>query len=76
MNFLVSPPEITSAQMFAGAGSGPLLAAAQAWGGLAGELGSAAESFSSLTAGLAQEAWQGTAATAMVQAAAPYAGWL
>lgn len=44
MSFLVLPPEVNSALMFAGAGSGPTLAAAAAWDGLAAELGQAANS--------------------------------
>jgi len=76
MNFSVSPPEINSAQMYSGAGSGPMLAAASAWDGLASELDSAANSFSSVTSGLTTQAWQGPASQAMVAAAAPYAGWL
>jgi PPE-repeat protein len=40
MSFVVLPPEINSAQIFAGAGSAPMLAAATAWDGLANELGS------------------------------------
>ena len=76
MTFVVLPPEINSGRMFAGAGSGPMLAAAAAWDGLASELGSAAASFKSVTSGLVQGAWQGAAATAMAGAAAPYAGWL
>lgn len=42
MNFLVLPPEVNSLLLFSGAGSGPMLAAAAAWEGLAEELGSAA----------------------------------
>ena len=76
MNFLVLPPEINSARMYLGAGPGPMLAAAAAWDGLAGELGSAASSFGSVTSGLAGAAWQGPAAVAMAGAAAPYVGWL
>lgn len=53
MSFLVLPPEINSMLMYAGAGSAPMLAAATAWDGLATELGSAAQSFSSITSGLA-----------------------
>ena len=52
MNFQLLPPAITSLQMYTGAGSVPMLAAAASWEGLCGELGSAAESFSSLTSGL------------------------
>lgn len=76
MNFSVLPPEINSARMFSGAGSTPMLEAAAAWKTLASELDSAAESFSSMTSSLATEAWQGPASTAMLAAAAPYAGWL
>jgi PPE-repeat protein len=39
-------------------------------------LGSAASSFSSVTSGLTQQAWQGPAAAAMTAAAAPYTRWL
>ena len=42
MSFAVLPPEVTSAQMYSGAGSGPMLAAAASWSGLGSELGSAA----------------------------------
>ncbi len=76
MNFSVLPPEITSAQIFAGAGSGPMLAAANAWDGLAAELDSAAESFGSVITGLTGTSWQGAASTAMAAAATPYAAWL
>lgn len=76
MNFLVLPPEINSARMYLGAGPAPMLAAATAWSGLAGELASAADSFGSVTSGLAGAAWQGPAAAAMLDAAAPYVGWL
>jgi PPE-repeat protein len=76
MNFSVLAPEINSARMFSGAGSAPMLNAAAAWDGLASELGSAASSFSSVTSGLASQAWQGPASAAMTAAAAPYAGWL
>lgn len=76
MNFSVLPPEINSARIFAGAGSTPMLAAATAWTRLADELADAASSFSSVTAGLTNQAWQGAASAAMTAAAAPYAGWL
>ncbi len=76
MNFCVLPPEVTSAQMYSGAGSGPLLAAAASWDGLGSELGAAAESFSSVTSGLTGGAWQGAASQAMSNVAAQYAQWL
>src|SRR5271166_711785 len=76
MSFLTLPPEINSLLMYAGAGTAPMLEAAAAWNGLAAELGSAAQSFASVTSTLAGQAWQGAAAQAMAAAAAPYAGWL
>ena len=44
--------------------------------GLANEPGAAANSFASVTSGLAGQAWQGPASAAMAAAAPPYAGWL
>ncbi len=76
MNFSVLPPEVNSARIFSGAGSTPMLNAAAAWDRLASELGSAASSFSSVTSGLTDQAWQGPASAAMTAAAAPYARWL
>ena len=76
MNFSVLPPEINSWRMFSGAGSQPMLAAAASWDGLAAELGSAAQSFSAVTSGLAGQAWQGAASAAMMQTAARYAAYL
>ncbi len=62
--------------MYTGAGSGPLLSAAASWAGLGSELGSAAESFSSLTSALTGGAWQGAAAQAMSNVASQYVQWL
>src|SRR6202012_3351262 len=52
MDFALLPPEINSARMYDGAGSGPMLAAAAAWDGLAFELHSAATSYGSVVSGL------------------------
>ena len=38
LDFSWLPPEINSARIFAGAGSGPLFVAASAWDGLATDL--------------------------------------
>ncbi len=62
--------------MYAGAGLGPLLAAAAAWDGLTTDLGLAAASFESVISGLADGSWQGEASMAMASAAAGYVGWL
>jgi PPE-repeat protein len=76
MSFAVLPPELNSARMYAGAGLGPMLAAAAAWDELTTELGMAATSFESVISGLAGGGWQGPASLAMASAAAPYVGWL
>ena len=52
MDFSVLPPEINSARMYSGPGSGPLMAAATAWDELATELDSTAASYSSVISGL------------------------
>lgn len=49
MDFVVSAPEVNSLRMYLGAGSGPMLAAAAAWDGLADELAVAASWFGSVT---------------------------
>lgn len=76
LDFAQLPPEINSALMYSGAGSGPLLAAAAAWGGLAAGLHSAASAYGSAIAGLLGGPWQGAAATSMLNAAAPQVAWL
>ncbi len=75
MDFGALPPEINSARMYAGPGSGPMLAAASAWDGLAAQLHSAAASYESVIANLAS-GWQGPSSVAMAAAAAPYAEWM
>ncbi|WP_372516823.1 PPE family protein [Mycobacterium szulgai] len=76
MSFLMAAPEVSSAQMYSGAGSAPMLTAAAAWSGLADELGIAASSFSSMISDLVGAAWQGPASAAMAAVAGPYAHWL
>jgi PPE-repeat protein len=74
--FALYPPEINSALMFAGAGSGPLFVAASAWEGLATDLAGAASSFDSVVTGLTNGPWSGPASLSMAAAATPYVGWL
>ncbi|HET9875384.1 MAG TPA: PPE domain-containing protein [Mycobacterium sp.] len=76
MNFAALPPEVNSALMYTGAGSGPIIAAATAWDAMAAELASAAGSYQSVIAGLADESWRGPASVSMAAAAAPYAAWM
>ena len=76
MDFGAFPPEINSARMYAGPGSGPMLAAASAWDVLAAELGSAASSYGSVVSSLAEGSWLGPASASMATAAAPYVDWM
>lgn len=76
MDFGSLPPEINSARMYSGAGSAPLLAAAQAWDGLAAELNTAASSYQAVVVELTSDSWRGPASAAMSAAAAPYVAWL
>jgi PPE-repeat protein len=57
MDFAILPPEINSGRMYAGPGSGPMLAAAAAWDGLATELQAAAASYRSVISGLTAGPW-------------------
>lgn len=75
-DFGALPPEIVSAWMYSGAGSGPLMSAASAWSGLAAELESTAASAQSVISELSGEQWSGPAAAAMAAAVAPYLAWL
>jgi PPE-repeat protein len=76
MDFGALPPEINSARMYAGPGSGPMLAAASAWDALAAELGSAGSTYSSVVSSLAEQSWLGPASASMATAAAPYVEWM
>ena len=76
MDFGGLPPEINSARMYAGPGSGPMLAAASAWDGLAAELQSTASSYGAVISELTGESWVGPSSTAMEAAATPYVAWL
>ena len=76
MDFAFLPPEINSGRIYTGPGSGPLLAAATVWDGLATELHSAAASYESVIAELSAGPWLGAAAAAMTGAAAPYVAWM
>ncbi len=69
-------PEINSGRMYAGPGSGSMLAAGAAWDGLAAELGSAAAGYNSTISELIRSKWVGPASASMVAATAPYAAWL
>lgn len=75
MDYGALPPEINSARMYAGPGSGSMLTAAAAWDGLAAELRATAASYSAIISGLTT-AWLGPSSVNMAAAAAPYTAWL
>ena len=70
------PPEITSALLYTGPGSGPMVAAASAWNGLAAELNAAALAYEARIVQLTSEEWLGPASASMAEAATPYVAWM
>ena len=75
-DFAALPPEINSARIYSGPGSGPMLAAAAAWNTMAAEMRSAATAYGSVVTELSSEGWLGPSSTSMLAAAAPYLSWL
>ncbi|WP_292990452.1 PPE family protein [Mycobacterium sp.] len=75
MDFGFYPPEINSGRMYSGPGSGPMLAAAQAWMALADELYTAASGYQSTVSELSQD-WSGPSSATMSAAAATFVEWL
>ncbi len=76
MDFAVFSPEVNSGRLYAGPGSGSLVAAAEAWDKLASELYSAANSYKSVISGLTSGPWQGPSSASMAAAAASNVTWL
>lgn len=76
MDFGSYPPEVNSARMWAGAGSGPMLAAAEAWAALGAGLHSVANSYQAGVSALTTGPWLGPSSASMSAAAASYAVWL
>jgi len=76
MDFAILPPEINSGRMYAGPGSGPMLAAAAAWDGLAAELQAAGASYGSLISGLTAGSWLGPVSAVMAASAGLYVTWM
>jgi PPE-repeat protein len=70
------PPEIHSALMYAGAGAGPLMAAATAWSNLAAELSTTASQWESIITTLTTEQWTGAGSAAAAASAQPIVSWL
>jgi PPE-repeat protein len=76
MDFAFLPPEVNSARMYAGPGSGSLLAAAGSWDSLSAELTITAAVYESVLSGLTSVHWRGPTSEAMTASAAPHVGWL
>jgi PPE-repeat protein len=75
MDYGAEPPEVNSGRMYAGVGSGPLMAAAAAWQALAVELGMSGAVYSQMIASLLGS-WMGPSSAAMAASAAPYVAWM
>jgi PPE-repeat protein len=76
LDFMALPPEINSARMYSGPGSGPMLSAAAAWNTMAAEMRSAAASYDSIVSELTSQSWMGPSSISMLAASAPYLAWL
>jgi len=76
LDFGLLPPEINSGRLYAGPGSGPILAAAAAWDELGTELDTAATGYGSVISELSSAPWAGPSSASMAAAAAPYVSWL
>jgi PPE-repeat protein len=76
MFYAAFPPEINSGRIYSGPGSGPMLAAATAWGGLADELQSTAASYSSVISSLTSGPWLGPTSLSVAAAVVPYLSWM
>jgi PPE-repeat protein len=76
LDFAAIPPEINSALMYSGAGSGPLMAAAAGWSNLAAELSTTASQWESIVTTLTTEQWTGVGSAAAAASAQPIVSWL
>ncbi|MCV6972431.1 PPE family protein, partial [Mycobacterium bohemicum] len=75
-DFAALPPEVNSARMYTGPGSGPMMAAAAAWNNAAAELSTTAAACQSVIAQLTGDQWVGPSSAAMATAAGPYVTWM
>jgi PPE-repeat protein len=75
LDFAARPPEINSGLIYAGAGAGPMMAAASTFSTLSSELSTNATAYESVISQLGSD-WQGPSSTAMAAAAQPYIAWL
>ena len=75
-DFGALPPEINSVRMYTGPGSGPMMAAASGWDGVAAELGTAATGYNTAITEWTSAPWLGPASRAMMSAVTPYVSWI
>jgi PPE-repeat protein len=76
MFYAAFPPEINSGRIYSGPGSGPMVAAAAAWDGLANDLQSTAASYSSVISALTAGPWLGPTSLSMTASITPYLTWM
>jgi PPE-repeat protein len=76
LDFGALTPEINSLRMYSGAGAGPLMAAASAWGSLGAELQQIAASYESVVANLTGDEWTGPSSSTFTSAVTPLITWL
>jgi PPE-repeat protein len=76
LDFASLPPEINSGLMYSGPGSSPMVTAASAWAGLAGELHSIAAFYESVILALTDGSWLGPAAASMATSSQAQVEWL
>src|SRR6201990_889226 len=76
LDFASLPPEINSALMYSGPGSGPMLTASSAWGGLSAELHNMASAYEGVIAALTDGSWLGPAAASMAASSQAQVEWL
>lgn len=76
IDYALLPPEVNSGRLYAGPGSAPMMAAASAWRGLAGEIASTVTSYETTISQLVDDEWTGPASASMAAAAKPYLAWM